>query len=274
MIFKSKLFALILTVVSFSAFAQEGDLEGSKDHPMLSRMSNFFIGEYETNYDRVEMWKADGAEIYIEGEKTYLYYFFDENSGKKNPSPFQIVKNYENAIKRIGGKVIYTDNEAIGTYMVKKDGQETWVKLQVVNSGYVYYLTVVEKTPMEQEINAAAIFDKLNSEGSVALYINFDSGKSTITADSQNIIEEIVKMLKENEDLTISIEGHTDNVGTPAANKALSLNRAKSVMTAITTQGIPTTRMKAAGWGQEKPIADNATEEGKAQNRRVEIVKI
>ena len=58
-------------------FGQDGDLEGSKDHPMFNRMSNFFIGEYETNFDRVEMNVADGSEKGIEGEKTQLYYFFD-----------------------------------------------------------------------------------------------------------------------------------------------------------------------------------------------------
>jgi outer membrane protein OmpA-like peptidoglycan-associated protein len=203
-----------------------------------------------------------------------IHYYFDEDSGKKNPSLFQIIKNYENAIKRIGGKVVFTDNESNATYVIKKDGHETWVKLQAVNSGFVYYLTIVEVTPMEQEITASALFTKLEAEGSVALYINFDTGKASIKPDSQAVISEIVTMLKENKDLSISIEGHTDNVGTPATNKTLSLNRAKAVMNALTTEGIQASRLKTAGWGQEKPIADNSTEDGRTQNRRVEIVKL
>ena len=73
--------------------------------------------------------------------------------------------------------------------------------------------------------------------------------------------------------LKISIEGHTDNVGDAVSNKKLSDSRAKSVMDALIARGIDKTRMSAKGWGQEKPVADNRTEDGKAKNRRVEIVK-
>jgi outer membrane protein OmpA-like peptidoglycan-associated protein len=69
------------------------------------------------------------------------------------------------------------------------------------------------------------------------------------------------------------VEGHTDNVGNPKSNKTLSDERAKSVVAAIVSQGIDTKRLSAAGYGQDKPIADNKTEEGKAKNRRVELVK-
>lgn len=271
---KASRLALLFVFVSPLLLAQDGDVEGSKDHPLLTRMSNFLIGEYETNYDRVEMYIADGQEKGIEGEKTYLYYYFDENTGKNNPSPFQVVKNHEAAIKKLGGKTVYTDGETVGTYLIKKGGHETWVSLLVVNSGAVYYLNIVEVAPMEQEITASAIFTKLAETGNVALYINFDTGKATVKAESQPIIDQVAEMLKENPELKVSIEGHTDNTGNAATNKSLSLNRAKSVIDLLIKQGIPASRLKAAGWGQEKPIEQNTTEEGRASNRRVEIVKI
>jgi len=71
----------------------------------------------------------------------------------------------------------------------------------------------------------------------------------------------------------VSIEGHTDNVGQAAANKTLSEQRAKSVMAAVVKGGVAASRVSAVGWGQERPIADNRSEEGRAKNRRVEIVK-
>jgi OOP family OmpA-OmpF porin len=86
-------------------------------------------------------------------------------------------------------------------------------------------------------------------------------------------VREIVAMLKAAPTLRLSIEGHTDNVGTPAANKVLAENRAKSVMKAIVENGIPAGRLTAVGFGQEVPVADNRTEEGRAKNRRVELVK-
>jgi OOP family OmpA-OmpF porin len=82
-----------------------------------------------------------------------------------------------------------------------------------------------------------------------------------------------VKLLKDNPGLKVGIEGHTDSTGTPARNKTLSQQRAESVVSALVKAGIDAKRLSTAGWGQDKPIADNKTEEGKAKNRRVEIVK-
>ena len=81
-------------------------------------------------------------------------------------------------------------------------------------------------------------------------------------------------MLNANPDLKISIEGHTDNVGSEQANMKLSKNRAKSVLIALVDEGVDESRLKSEGYGQSMPIGDNATEEGKALNRRVELRKI
>jgi outer membrane protein OmpA-like peptidoglycan-associated protein len=80
-------------------------------------------------------------------------------------------------------------------------------------------------------------------------------------------------MLKQNPTLKINIEGHTDNIGGDIANQQLSESRAKSVLNALISKGTDGTRLKAKGWGQSKPIADNSTEQGRAKNRRVEISK-
>jgi outer membrane protein OmpA-like peptidoglycan-associated protein len=80
-------------------------------------------------------------------------------------------------------------------------------------------------------------------------------------------------MMKSNPDLKIGVEGHTDNVGSPASNKTLSEARAKSVVSALVAQGISADRLTPAGYGQDNPVADNNTEEGRAKNRRVELIK-
>ena len=82
-----------------------------------------------------------------------------------------------------------------------------------------------------------------------------------------------MKLLTTNPSLNLTVEGHTDNVGIPDYNKRLSDARAKSVVAALSAQGIDSRRLRAAGFGQEKPIADNSTDAGRAQNRRVELVK-
>ena len=141
------------------------------------------------------------------------------------------------------------------------------------NDGNDYYLTLLVKEAMKQDVEASNLLEALNREGHVALYINFDAGKSTIKPESEPIIHQIVEMMKANPEVKISVEGHTDNVGSPESNKILSEDRAKAVVTAIVAEGIDAKRLSSVGHGQDKPIADNKTEEGRASNRRVELVK-
>ncbi|MHB8054612.1 MAG: OmpA family protein, partial [Candidatus Aminicenantales bacterium] len=156
--------------------------------------------------------------------------------------------------------------------LVKSD-QEIWVDLQIYNDGWNYALNIVQIAAMVQEVSANEMLDALNKDGFIALYINFDTGKYDLKPEMQGTIDQIVALLKDNADLNISIEGHTDNVGQPTANKTLSEQRAKSVMNAVVEGGVDAARISAVGWGQERPLADNRSEEGRAKNRRVEIVK-
>jgi outer membrane protein OmpA-like peptidoglycan-associated protein len=86
-------------------------------------------------------------------------------------------------------------------------------------------------------------------------------------------VSQIVTLLKQNPSLKLSIEGHTDNIGDTKSNKTLSENRAIAVRTAILSAGIAGDRLTTAGYGAERPVADNRSEEGRAKNRRVELVK-
>jgi outer membrane protein OmpA-like peptidoglycan-associated protein len=113
----------------------------------------------------------------------------------------------------------------------------------------------------------------LEKDGRIALEIHFDTGKATIKPESQRIVGEIAALLTGHLGLQVSIEGHTDNTGTPQGNKTLSEARARAVVEAVVARGVEALRLSAVGWGQDKPVADNATEEGRAKNRRVEVVK-
>lgn len=268
-------FALVLAC-SFCSFAQE-DAEGCKDHPMFNRLPNFLISNCSQNYASLDVVTGNDKKEAQEGTLTHLDYSFNSASGGKKPSWLQIVKNYENSILKLGGKKIYGSGEN-ASYKINTEGKEIWVML-TLNSGEELqvdqmYLDILEKEEMKQEISANDIYSALNTTGSIALYINFETGKSDIKQESQSIIDQVANMLKENSGLKISIEGHTDNVGTAAANKTLSENRAKSVMNALAAKGIEKSRLTAKGWGQEKPLIPNTSDEGKAKNRRVEIVKL
>jgi OOP family OmpA-OmpF porin len=276
---KSSFLFSLLFILSSVLYAQQQDAEGSMDHPMFpNRMANYFISEYSSNFDAADFnLAANMAKMATkEGTKTLIHYAFDGESGKQMPSVLQILRNYENASKKIGGTTLFLTaaDEGVATFKIVKGTKEVWVKVEKgPNDALDYTLTIVELEAMKQEITSSDILNALNADGYIALYINFDTGKSDIKTESLPIVDQLAEMMKSNADLKISIEGHTDNVGTAEANKTLSINRGKAVMNALSVRSISASRLSSLGWGQEKPIADNRTEEGKSKNRRVEIVK-
>ena len=113
------------------------------------------------------------------------------------------------------------------------------------------------------------------SDGKFITYgITFDVGKSTIKPESMGEINRIVQLMNENPDLKFSVEGHTDSTGNAASNQTLSEARSKAIVAKLVEMGIAADRLTSSGKGQTTPIADNATDEGRAKNRRVEFVKI
>jgi OOP family OmpA-OmpF porin len=104
--------------------------------------------------------------------------------------------------------------------------------------------------------------------------INFDIDKATIKPESMGTLNMVVKVMKDNPDLKFEVDGHTDNTGTPAHNLTLSQQRSQAVMAQLIVMGIDPTRLTSKGLGDTKPVADNSTLEGKANNRRVEFVKL
>jgi OOP family OmpA-OmpF porin len=250
--------------------AQEADEEGCKDHPLLSRMKGFYISFCESNFDAVEFYVGEDKTEKIEGQKTLISYRLME--GAATPSELQILRNYANAVKATGGTVVYQTDIYICLKIVRGASQ-VWVAVEPANSGTVYDLTILEVGEMAQEVTAGDMLAALNKDGRIALEIHFDTGKATIKPESQKIVGEIAALLKGNPGLQVSIEGHTDNTGTPQGNKTLSDARAQAVVEAVVALGVEASRMGAVGWGQDTPVADNATEEGRAKNRRVEVVK-
>ncbi len=121
---------------------------------------------------------------------------------------------------------------------------------------------------------AVPLYDKFMTDGKIVTTgIKFDVNKSTIKPESMGVINSIVKLLNEKPELKFSVEGHTDSDGEDKSNQTLSEARAKAVMNKMIELGIDSSRLKSKGFGESKPVADNNTPEGKANNRRVEFVK-
>jgi outer membrane protein OmpA-like peptidoglycan-associated protein len=113
----------------------------------------------------------------------------------------------------------------------------------------------------------------LDEEGKVILHINFDFDQATLRPDALPTIEQITKLLRDYPSLRLEVDGHTDNIGTPKRNLILSRQRADTVVQALVAHGIDRSRLKSAGFGMSRPVAANATPDGRFKNRRVELIR-
>ena len=269
------LFVLILLCIPATLIAQEDapqDAESCKDSAIITRMPGSTIHSCENKeFEQVKVpiaKDADGnvTEKTLEGE----YHSWDYGT-REGVSEIQVFRNFETALKQAGMKIVY--EESPGTITANKG--DTWYWLQ--NSGSYYNQTLLTVKAMQQEVTADAsgIADELNKSGHMALYgIHFETAKATILPDSESVLGEVAKMLQQNPDIKVSVEGHTDNVGSATSNQTLSEKRAQAVVAWLKSHGIDASRLSATGWGSSKPVDDNTTEDGRAKNRRVELVKI
>jgi outer membrane protein OmpA-like peptidoglycan-associated protein len=274
---------LIAVAVVPVAFGQE-DAEGTKDYPGISRMPGYYIRSCgESQFDSYAFTVVEGKhekQQTLEGHKYDYRYELKDNATPA--SALQIIRNYQNAVRGVGGQVLRevgegTDRET--TLRFNKGDKEVWLAVRGMSSAdRIIFLTIIEKQVMQQDVTvtAASMASDIANSGSVALYgIYFDTGKSDLKPESAPAIAEIAKLLKQEPALRIFVVGHTDMVGDVAANMKLSQARAQSVVNALVSQhGVASSRLSAFGNGSYAPKASNKTEEGRAKNRRVELVEI
>jgi OmpA-OmpF porin, OOP family len=275
------------------ASAQEDD-GGCKDHPLFSRMPGHYI--YQCEHSPFEMRRFPVGQLNSEGKaklkeiegKFWTIEYAIKDGGTK-PSGLQVQRNFQNAARQAGGSVegtypvwctleldeSFREGNSCTDYgttlKLNKGGSEYWTFVNHTNEGYKLY--ILEMGQMKQDVSVNELAEKLNKDGFLTLYINFDTGKATIKPDSSKTLDDAAAALKAASNLKVEVGGHTDNVGAAQANEKLSGDRAQAVMAALVKRGVAADRMKAKGFGQSAPVADNRSEEGRAKNRRVELVK-
>jgi len=277
------LIAGLLMLAGF-ALAMESDVPESKDPPLFTRMPNFYISDYKYNdFDAHTFVNSKGEEVSVEGQRYYIQYRIQE--GAKPPSQLQIIRNYTNAIKKLGGTVEkeYIDEVEGYAYMrLQKDNAEIWVHIEtsVLTDINPYQLNIIQKGEMIQDVVAnpevSEVFAKeIDEKGKAVIYgIHFDTDKSEVKPESEAALKEVSKLLSQNSSLKLYIVGHTDNVGELDYNMKLSQARAESVIKELTSKyGVALDRVKPYGVGPLSPVASNKTEEGRAKNRRVELIE-
>jgi OOP family OmpA-OmpF porin len=273
----SVLFLCLTSLNPALAAKDPNDIPGSKDPDIFSRMPGFKITSYEAlEFDRYEFKTGSDKTEKVEGRRTFAAY--TANDGITHPSGLQVIRNYVNAAKALGGGQIYEYEDGGTQYSViriTKGDKEVWAEVSGANNG-MYNVQMVEIQLMKQDVvaNADALSGSIKETGRVAVYgIYFDTGKADLKPVSDPALAEIVKMLKADASLKVYVVGHTDNVGQFASNVKLSQDRAASVVNALVSKhGITAARLTPFGSGPTSPVASNKTDEGKAKNRRVELV--
>lgn len=161
-------------------------------------------------------------------------------------------------------------------YLLRTPTANIWISFYVFDDNNNVGVRVVEEKALQQSVAlvpAAQMASALQKDGHVALYLNFDTDSDAIRPDSLPAVDEIAKLLQSDPQLKLKVEGHTDTDGEAGHNRRLSLARAQAVVKAVTAKGIAVDRLSPVGVGPDRPLAENTTPDGKARNRRVELVR-
>jgi len=283
--------AAALCAVAMAARAAE-DIDGAKDHPMVQRFPGSVItDDVVREFEEFPFPVADGEEGVktkkVEGRFTWIRYELPQSA-----SCTQVTRNYERAFQQQGLQTHKGENaNYVGDYQWHGG---KWVSGEGTPKGgkgtvYILYsctgsggdsakLAVVESQEMEQKValDSSAMQAEIEKTGHVALHgINFETGKASITPDSAATLQQIADLLSRNGGWKLRIEGHTDDVGKAGDNLVLSRKRAEAVRDWLVANAkIAAARLDTKGFGDTKPVAANDSDEGRAKNRRVELVKI
>ncbi len=297
---------LLLLANAGNVLAQARDVPGARDYPGVGRFAGSIVTGYQVkDFDAVRLQAApfiDGRPAdarRLEGRVTRIAY-----GTSPGPTILEVSRNFETQLAKAGfEKLLACDTDACGGipfaeavdllplpqmwvdgfnyhYFAGRKaegGRETYAALIVsTNNDRVYaQLTITELGAVENKmVNAAAMAKGLGEAGHIALYgIYFDTDKAVLKPESRPTLEQIVKLLTSQPQLNVIIVGHTDNQGAYDYNLDLSRRRAEAVAAELVgAHGIARTRLRTAGVGLLAPVGSNATEAGRALNRRVELV--
>jgi len=298
---------MALMCVAVSAHAAAGDISGGKDYPGIGRFGGSVMTGYGVkDFDATTLQAApfvNGKPIdqrRVEGQITRIAY-----RTASGASILEVARNFEDQLAKDGFRPLLTcDASACGGIAFSRaldklpspamvvdgfkyryyagqktvDGKSSHATVLVSeNNGRVFaqLIVAVTGTVEDKMMDAAAMSKGLGEKGHVPLYgIHFDTNKATIKAESRPTLDEMAKLLSRQPKLNVLIVGHTDNQGGYDHNMVLSRERAEAVALALARDfGIAPARMRAAGVGYLAPVGSNATEEGRALDRRVELVE-
>ncbi len=304
---------IVLAFVSSAVCAAQGDVKGSRDHPLVGRYKGSVIFDYKAfqydEYSLITGLKA-GDRLPLEGKVTKILYRVP-----KGRATLEVMRNYEQALNANGFEKIFScdkntcgtehaarvhfrttvlgekglsfigdfwkDQRFLSAKLARPEG-DIYVSIYDFNDpdwdGHLVSVDVIELRAMEQDqiiVDANEMARQISESGRISLYgIYFDTDRADIKPESRPMLDEIARLMSAHPNLKLMIVGHTDNQGGIEYNLDLSTRRATSVWNELVSgYGISDSRLRSWGVGYLAPVATNKTEEGRAQNRRVELVE-
>lgn len=205
------------------------------------------------------------------------YILYDANrKWDASHSVLEYRMNYKQAALEKGGTILYENQGYLTFTLPGDDGSTTWCEVQIWNKS-MQDLRIIEVAGMKKSMafGPAEMKAALDAEGRVKLHgILFDLDRATLQPGSTKQLQDVVTLMKDQPGLKLEIQGHTDDQGADDYNLDLSQRRAETVVAYLGLFGVDTGRLVSKGFGESKPVMANTTEEGRAKNRRVELVKI
>ena len=275
---QSHLFTIIVLMCSLlftgTVYAKENSLE----HPVIKPMPGYKIIERISQNDpfgSLSVKIKENRKITrkkVDGQYWRLSY---NKADKSRVSAGEIIGNYNSAILKKGGKITFSSKNDLHFSVPRKDGGISFATLHVAYSHYEIKIVDEKSLKTVLSFGAEELKKALDTHGHIAVYgINFQVNSDSLQVGAAKILKEFARLMILYPELKLEIQGHTDNTGAAAHNLELSNRRAQTVQKYILLYGIDKSRMKAKGYGMTKPVGSNDTKEGRAKNRRVELVKI
>lgn len=274
----------LLVILCLFVFSLDNEVFAEvKDHSVIKPIPGSTLDSHHSQYNNYNAYtfryKENGKRVEktVKGKYWKLDYEFLKKDGKRDESvsSLEMSENFKQAALEKGGEVLGEDAHNL-IFTLTSDGKKLWIHLQPGIWKGFYRLHIVEEKSFKKKLTFGAeeIKKQLDEKGHVAIYgILFDIDKASLKPESEKPLQEIVKLMRNYPDLKLEVQGHTDNQGSADYNRDLSQRRAETVKTYLTTYGTDVSRLVAKGYGLSQPVALNDTEEGRAKNRRVELVK-
>lgn len=281
----NRMWALVLSVLMVMV-AIPSNAGNAVEHPLVrpfpgsvAAPNNSYDDFSEYTFNVIDQETGKHVKKAVRGKFWKLTYGLKDETGRnadKTHSVLEYKENYKQAALEQDGEILFDEGGYL-TFTLPGDveSSKTWVEVHIWNYSQ-QDIRIVEEKGFEKKLTfgPAEMKAALDADGRVQLYgILFDVDKATLKTESTKQLSDVVALLRDNPDLALEVQGHTDDQGEDGYNMDLSLRRAETVVSYLGLFGIDKGRLTPKGYGESAPVAPNTTEEGRAKNRRVELVR-